>query len=197
MLLQKKTGISLQSLSKPGKFKMTAAQAWKEGTTIQTALRYDGERTRSEIVRMITNVVDFIDAKRTLRSVEDKLLCAETLLDDFPAIRLEEFRIACDRMKQGYFGDYFERLQIKEFREALISIEEERAGMMEKEHRNADHQITRGAQDPTKIPEYDPEKARLEWMLSRNPFLIPGKNRKETEDRENSQDLSDIEKDES
>lgn len=182
---------------------MTAAMAWKEGTNLQTALRYDPERSRAEIVRMIKGVVDFIDAKKTLRSVEEIILCAEMLIEEFPAVRLEEFRIVCDRMKAGHFGNYYERLQIREFREALIKIEEERAEMMEREHRQRPEILTRGAEDPSKIVFKPQSMADLRRKAARPIFEIASEiadrekaRREEIEDRESNQDLSDIEKDE-
>ena len=75
-------------------------------------------------------------------------------------------------MKQGYYGNFYERLKIQEFRDCTIKHEEERASILEQQHKT----ISRGAQDPTKVKEYDPEQAKLEWRMKNNPFLIPGKN---------------------
>ncbi len=75
-------------------------------------------------------------------------------------------------MKQGYYGNFYERLKIQEFRDCIIKHEEERAAILEQQHKT----VTRGAEDPTNVPEYDPEQARLEWRMKNNPFLIPGKN---------------------
>ena len=90
----------------------------------------------------------------------------------FPVLKLEELRLIADRMKMGVYGKFYERLKISEFRECIIKHEEQRASIIENQHR----QITRGAEDPTNVPEYDAEQAKLAWRLKNNPFLIPNKN---------------------
>ena len=75
-------------------------------------------------------------------------------------------------MKQGYYGNFFERLKIQEFRDCIIKHEAERAPLLEQQHKT----VSRGAEDPQNVKPYDPEQARLEWRMKNNPFLIPGKN---------------------
>jgi len=162
---------SLKTISSTGLYKQTNEQAWA-GTNIQTALRHHPEETRATVVTLINKTVQFIDAKKTLHSFEDMALCAETIFDVFPVLKLEELRLICERMKQGYYGNFFERLKIQEFRDCIIKHEEERASILEQRHKT----VTRGAQDPTNVPEYDPEQARLQWRMKNNPYLIPGKN---------------------
>jgi hypothetical protein len=161
----------LKTISSTGLFKTTSETAWKEGTNIRTALRYFPEQTRSEVVQMIKKTVEFIDAKKTLNGFEDFALCAETIFDVFPVFKLEELRLVCDRMKQGHYGKFYERLKIQEFRECLIKHEEERAPILERMNK----EITRGTDQPTNVPE-DAEAAKLAYRLKNNPFLIPGKN---------------------
>ena len=170
---------SLRTISSTGLFKTTSETAWKEGTNIRTALRYFPEQTRSEVVQMIKKTVEFIDAKKTLNGFEDFALCAETIFEVFPVLKLEELRLICERMKQGYYGNFYERLKIQEFRDCIIKHEEERAAILEQQHKT----ITRGAEDPTNVPEYDPEQAKLEWRMKNNPFLIPGKNETEPKNK--------------
>ena len=162
---------SLQHISSTGIYKSTNAEAWA-GTNILTSLRHHPEETRAAVVTMINKTVEFIDAKKTLHSFEDMALCAETIFEVFPVLKLEELRLICERMKQGYYGNFYERLKIQEFRDCIIKHEEERASILEEQHKT----ITRGAEDPTKVKEYDPEQAKLEWRMKNNPFLIPGKN---------------------
>ena len=163
---------SLQIISSTGLFKYTPEEAWHEGTNILTALRCYPEETRAEVVKLIKKTVDFIDAKKTLTSFEDVALCAEMIFEIFPVLKLEELRLVCDRMKQGHYGKFYERLKIQEFRECLQKHEEERAPILEKMHK----QIYRGTGNPTNLAEYDKEAAHLAWKLKNNPFLIPGKN---------------------
>jgi hypothetical protein len=162
---------SLQHISSTGIFKPTNEQAWA-GTNILTSLRHHPEETRAAVVTMINKTVQFIDAKKTLHSFEDMALCAETIFEVFPVLKLEELRLICERMKQGYYGNFYERLKIQEFRDCIIKHEEERAAILEQQHKT----VTRGAADPKNVKPYDPEEARLKWRMKNNPFLIPGKN---------------------
>ena len=130
------------------------------------------EETRAAVISMIKKTVDFIDAKKTLHSFEDVALCAEMIFEVFPVLKLEELKLICQRMMTGYYGKYYERLKIQEFRECLIKHEEERAPILERMNK----EITRGTDQPTNVPEYDAEAAKLAYRLKNNPFLIPGKN---------------------
>lgn len=162
----------MKSISKAGLFKATNEQAWLEGTNIKSALRVKPEETRAAVIMIIAQVSEFLDAKKRLHDVTDYALCAEMVFEFFPVLKLEELRLIADRMKMGVYGKFYERLKISEFRECIIKHEEQRASIIENQHR----QITRGAEDPTNVPEYDAEQAKLAWRLKNNPFLIPNKN---------------------
>ena len=166
------TEISLRSISSTGLFKATDQQAWTEGTNIRTALRLKPEETRLAVIKMISKVSDFVDAKKRLLTLDDYALCAETIFDVFVTLKLEEFRLICDRMMTGHYGKFYERLKVSEFRECIIKHESARAEIIENQHKI----VTRGAADPTNVPEYDAEAAKLAWRLKNNPFLIPNKN---------------------
>ena len=159
----------MRSISAPGLFKATNEQAWEEGTNIRTALRIQPEATRGAVISMIKSVCDFVEAKKTLQSLEDFALCAETIFDIFPTLKLEEFRLVCDRMKTGYYGKYFERLKIQESRECIIKHEEERAPILER----INSHITRGA-DTDRIT-FEPQ-SMAELRRKRDPLFIPGLN---------------------
>jgi len=164
--------MSLTTISGTGLFKYTPTEAWTQGTNIRTSLRVMPEETRAAVISMIKKTVDFVDAKKTLHSFEDIALCAEMVFEIFPVLKLEEFRLICDRMKTGYYGNFYERLKVQEFRDCITKHEEERAPLLERLNK----EITRGTDNPTNVPEYDAEAAKLAWRMKNNPFLIPGKN---------------------
>lgn len=140
---------SLEVISKQGLFKLPVEQAHFEGTNVMTALKYDPVGTRKALVTLVGDVCTFLDTKRTLRNASDYAFTVETLLDAFPAMTLEDWRIVCERMKAQVYGDYFERLKVGEFRSAMLKYEEEIAPI--RERRRTEHKITRGADDPTLI----------------------------------------------
>ena len=164
--------MSLITISKTGLFKYTPQECWEQGTNIKTALRFMPEETRAAVVSMIKTTVDSIDAKKTLSSFEDIALCAEMIFEIFPVLKLEELKLICQRMITGHYGKYYERLKIAEFRECITKHEEERAPILERQN----EVIYRGTDNPTNVPEYDAEAAKLAWRMKNNPFLIPGKN---------------------
>jgi hypothetical protein len=160
----------LQSISAPGLFLATNEEAWKEGTNIRTALRIQPEVTRAMVIGMIKSVCDFVDAKKTLQVLDDFALCAETIFEGFPVLKLEEFRLICDRMKTGHYGKYYERLKVQEFRECIMKHEEERVPILEQINRH----VTRGADDPNNITFVPQSMADL--RRKNDPLFIPGLN---------------------
>jgi hypothetical protein len=158
-----------------GKFNATNEQAWLEGTNIRTALRIAPVETRKAVCAMVKISSDYIDAKKRLYDDSDYIMVAEMIFNDFPTLKLEELRLVVDRIQTGYYGEIYERLKAPEFRKFLQMHETHRASILERQHEH----VTRGAEDPTKIPEYDAEAAKLAWRLKNNPFLIEGKNDRE------------------
>jgi hypothetical protein len=154
-------------------FKATSQQAWVEGTNILTCLRIDPTETRKAVLGMIKNTSDYIDAKKRLESNSDYIMVAEMIFNDFPTMKIEEIRLVMDRMKVGKYGDYYERLKAPEFHKCFRKHESDRAHILENQHQH----ISRGADDPTNVPEYDAEAAKLAWRMKMNPFLIEGKNK--------------------
>lgn len=163
---------SLRSTSVTGIFKATNQQAWVEGTNILTCLRIDAAATRAAVLSMIKITSDYIDAKRRLQTDADYIMVAEMIFHDFPTIKIEEIRLVMDRMKLGKYGEYYERLKAPEFHKCFRKHESDRAYVLENLHQH----ITRGADDPTNVPEYDAEAAKLAWRMKQNPYLIPDKN---------------------
>ena len=140
----------MQTLSAAGVYRETHANAIFHGTNVGTALKFEGEKTRIALCEMVQSVVDFHEMKKTL-NVEQVLFTVETLIEDFPAMTLEQWRLACDGMKQGKFGKYFERLKTQEFRDAFLAMEERAAELRERRHEYESKQVTRGADDISKV----------------------------------------------
>ena len=120
---------------------------------------------QSEVCQMC----DFLDMAKTLQTLTDYALCAETIFDLFPTLKLEEFRLICDRMKVGYYGNFFNRLKIQEFRECIIKHEEERAPILER----INSHITRGS-DSDRVA-FEPQ-SMADLRRKRDPLHIPGLN---------------------
>ena len=141
-------------------------QAWNEGINLRTALRHRPEETRMAVIRMVKDVVDFIEAKRTLTSVEDITFTAEAIIQGHPTLKLEELALCCRDMKLGRFGKYYERLKTAEFTEALCQVETERVAILE---RNNLAPASRGLREGQHVVPHEPEtlldviKRRSDW----------------------------------
>lgn len=118
------------------------------------------------VIRMVKDVVDFIEAKRTLTSVEDITFTAEAIIQGHPTLKLEELAMCCRDMKMGRFGKYYERLKTAEFTDALCQVEGERAAILE---RNNQPPPTRGLREGQALIPHEPEtlldviKRRSDW----------------------------------
>ena len=115
---------------------------------------------------MVKDVVDFIEAKRTLTSVEDITFTAEAIIQGHQTLKLEELALCCRDMKTGRFGKYYERLKTSEFTDALCQVESERATILE---RNNLPPATRGLREGQQVIPHEPEtlleviKRRSDW----------------------------------
>lgn len=125
---------------------MSVADAWQHGTNVQTAMRVDPVNTRKQLVTLIANVCTYYKAKATLSTVQEYAFAVESLIELYPAMKLEEWAIVCQRMMQGRYGKYFERVQVAEFSSAMLAHESERLPHLEQSHVT----VTRGADDLSK-----------------------------------------------
>ena len=68
---------------------------------------------------MIAGLCRFVDAKRTITTDEDLIFTVESVIENYPALTLEEFRLIVDGMKRGQYGKYYERLKLPEIENAI------------------------------------------------------------------------------
>lgn len=157
----------MQTSSAPGIFKVSHEQSFTAGTSLQTAVRYQPEETRMAVVRLITETVRFIDAKKTLTTPEEVLFTADAILSNNPTTTIEELRLTCDRMKAGQFGKFYERLKTAEFLDCLNQTEAARCDFLERRHQQ--QAVPDRTFDPAKIT-YQPQ-SMADLMRKRNPFI--------------------------
>ena len=53
------------------------------------------------LVKLVAGLCRFVDAKRTITTDEDLIFCVESIIENYPALTLEEFRLIVDGMKRG------------------------------------------------------------------------------------------------
>ena len=124
----------LATISKPGM--ITPRDAWN-GTNIRAALKTEhAAEVRAALLKMMFETIKFIDCKKTLTSDDDVIFTFESLLNDFPVLKITEWKYVTDGMKSGRYGKYYERLKAAEFREAFIEYEStDRALILETQHK--------------------------------------------------------------
>jgi hypothetical protein len=152
--------------------------AFFQGTNVRTALRIQPEETRMALVKMVADLVQWVDAKKTLNSTEEITFTVEAILQQLPAMTLEEIRMAFDQIKMGKFKLY-ERLKTAEILDCLMKVDAARAELLERRHMYDAHQgqqvmtqmLARTMNEGTvkqlvqdlKLPE-DEDGERIAWM---------------------------------
>ena len=106
---------------------LSPSEAWHTGTNIQTAMRHEPKLTFSTLVALLMDAVAYLDMNKTLRNEEDFIHAVKHLSDQFPVMKLEEWKVICDRLKTGHYGKLYERLKLPELVDIFKQYEGERA----------------------------------------------------------------------
>ena len=116
---------------------LTPLTAWREGTNLRKAERMHPIEVRAWLYREVAKLCKDIDANKTLSTDEQLQFTCRAIIDDFPAIKLEEVRVAFDMLRMGKFGKLYERLKTAEIIESLRRFEGEvRTEILETHHHN-------------------------------------------------------------
>lgn len=110
---------------------LNPVQAWQQGTNVRTAMKCDEVTTFAALYAITKDMLDYLEMNKTLRTQEEIQHAVSVLLNEFPAYKLEEWKIVMDRFKAGYYGNMFERLKLPELRDAFLKFADERSIMME------------------------------------------------------------------
>lgn len=89
------------------------------------------------IVTEVGRLCKMVDANKTLSTDEELKMCCRAIVEDFPALKLEEVRTCFDMIIQGKFGKLYERLKTAEILECLRKYEGDvRAPILERQMQN-------------------------------------------------------------
>lgn len=112
--------------------KLTPKLCWNEGVNIRYAMRKRPAQTMAFLVAALGNLVEFIDAKKTIKGNEQLMFTMESLIEEFPTMKVEEFILVFRMIATGKFGKMYERLKLPELYAACVDYESEhRAEIME------------------------------------------------------------------
>ncbi len=155
MTEQKSVANALETISTKGIAKYTPEVAFKEGLNIRKSLRLQPVQTKQMLCAFVMDLCQFVDAKRTLTTDEDIIYTVEAIIEGYPILTIEEFRLICDRMKRGMYGKFYERLKLAEIEEAIRDYEgNQRAKVLEEMHTYKS--IERGLKEGQKV-KYEPQ----------------------------------------
>ena len=132
---------------------LSKESAWHEGTNVLTALRMEPQLTRAWLIAELAMTAKMVDAATTFRDDAELAEAVRMLLDEFPAMKLEEYAIVFDGIKRQKYGKLYNRLKIQEVIECIRKHEEERAStILERAHR----------------PDYDPHERTSDRLAREN-----------------------------
>lgn len=113
--------------------KITPSQAWSQGTNVMAAFKYCPKQTHACLTALLKGTLDYLDYNKTIRHTEHIIEAVDHLIQEFPAMKLEEWRCIMLNFKTGKYGKQFERLMLPELVEAFQDYEGERARRREEE----------------------------------------------------------------
>jgi hypothetical protein len=111
---------------------------------VQTAMRHNPKLTFASMLALLMDAVEYLDYNKTITTEQDFIYAVRHLLDEFPVMKVEEWKVICDRLKSGYYGKMYERLKLPELVEVFRQYEGERAQFIEE-------QVTRQKDVPTPL----------------------------------------------
>jgi hypothetical protein len=136
---------------------ITPVIAWESGTNVRTAMKDDPQLTFSTLTALLMDAVSYLDMNKTLRDENDFIHAVRNLIDDFPVMKLEEWKVIMDRLKAGKYGKMYERLKLPELSEIFMQYEGERAEMMERNIKDSKNDDLKKLDD---IPITDEQKGK-------------------------------------
>lgn len=116
--------------------KIKPDEAWESGVNVKTAMKQDPQITFTTLTALLMDAVSYLDMNKTLRDENDFIHAVKFLLDEFPVMKLEEWKIIMDRLKAGKYGTMYERMKLPELVECFQIYEGERAELIEKKIRS-------------------------------------------------------------
>jgi len=80
------------------------------------------EQVRAYVVKEVAALCKEMDMKKTVASDDELNFVCRTIIEDFPAMKIEELRLAFDEIRKGKI-DLYERLKAPEICKALYEYE--------------------------------------------------------------------------
>lgn len=125
---QEVTASTLKSIALiSSRSKITPADAWHNGTNVRAAFKYCPRQTHAALTALLKSTLDYLNYNKTIRETEHFIEAVDHLIEEFPAMKIEEWRCIMTNFKAGKYGNKYERLMLPELVEAFQIYEGERA----------------------------------------------------------------------
>lgn len=130
------TGNSLKSLLENNSelFLKKPSELFKNGTNIRRAKNQDHKSLKLILIKELNDLLEFVDANKTISTAEELTFTVTSIIEDYPAMTVEEILLVFSRIKKGQYGKYYERFKTPEILEAIKSYESEERPQILKEH---------------------------------------------------------------
>ncbi len=127
--------MSIAIISKPSMTALTASDAWNHGSNVRSAMRYEPKMTHVALMALLKDAIDYLDFNKTITGTQNFIDAVNYLIETFPVMKIEEWKVIMTRLKAGKYGKMYERLKLPEIVEIFQQYEGERAEMMERDYR--------------------------------------------------------------
>lgn len=129
------------------------------------AFKREPQLVHMTLTALLKDAVDYLEMNKSFRHEGDYIEAVSYLIEEFPVMKLEEWKVICTRLKAGYYGKMYERLKLPELVEIFKSHESERAEYMERQHERSKAQVKN-------LPPITPEQ-QAKWKAFVNSLDLP------------------------
>jgi hypothetical protein len=114
---------------------ISPTDAWNHGSNIRGAMRLEPKLTHVALMSLLKDAIEYLDFNKTITGTQNFIDAVNYLVETFPVMKIEEWKVIMVRLKSGKYGKMYERLKLPELVEIFQQYEGERAEMMEQEYR--------------------------------------------------------------
>tara|TARA_R110002012_G_scaffold197522_2_gene366071 strand:+ start:2056 stop:2511 length:456 start_codon:yes stop_codon:yes gene_type:complete len=97
-------------------------------------MKHEPKLTHVALMALLKDAVEYLDFNKTITGTQNFIDAVDYLVEQFPVMKIEEWKVIMVRLKSGYYGKMYERLKLPEIVEFFQQYEGERAEMMEKDY---------------------------------------------------------------
>lgn len=94
-------------------------------------MKHEPRVTHVALMTLLKDAIEYLDFNKTISGTQNFIDAVDYLVEHFPVMKIEEWKVIMTRLKAGHYGKMFERLKLPELVEIFQQYEGDRAKMME------------------------------------------------------------------